>query len=167
MEFAENLILRMMEDPRRRDEAQREHIYAIGKRCGKAKANWSVPLRPTASGPSTASMPSSSGTPRSAGSPADAIPTTTSSSTSPQTSLPLPLPPDDPIPSIHLFNPRYALTSLKSLPPFLLSSIDGKFDCLRSNLRAMVFFVYLCNESRKESLLGTSISLFQPLAACV
>ncbi|URE16702.1 hypothetical protein MUK42_10680 [Musa troglodytarum] len=27
MEFAENLILRMMEeDPRRRDEAQREHI---------------------------------------------------------------------------------------------------------------------------------------------
>lgn len=39
MEFAENLILRMMEEPRRRDEAQWEHIYAMRKRCGKAKAN--------------------------------------------------------------------------------------------------------------------------------
>ncbi|XP_020096091.1 uncharacterized protein LOC109715478 [Ananas comosus] len=46
MEFAENLILRMMEDPKKRDEAQREHIYAMQERCERTKAHWSLPLRP-------------------------------------------------------------------------------------------------------------------------
>ncbi|KAJ8470203.1 hypothetical protein OPV22_024546 [Ensete ventricosum] len=32
MEFEEDLILRMKEDPRRREEAQREHFYAMRKR---------------------------------------------------------------------------------------------------------------------------------------
>jgi NADH-ubiquinone oxidoreductase 11 kDa subunit len=46
MEFAENLILRLMEDPKQRDEAQRQHIYRMKERCDKTKANWSLPLRP-------------------------------------------------------------------------------------------------------------------------
>ena len=46
MEFAENLILRMMEDPRKRDEAQRKHIYEMRERCEKTKAHWNLPLRP-------------------------------------------------------------------------------------------------------------------------
>ncbi|WOL08032.1 hypothetical protein Cni_G16784 [Canna indica] len=46
MEFAENLILRMMEDPNKRDEAQRQHVYSMRERCEKTKANWNLPLRP-------------------------------------------------------------------------------------------------------------------------
>ncbi|KAG8062225.1 hypothetical protein GUJ93_ZPchr0003g18682 [Zizania palustris] len=46
MEFAENLILRMMEDPEKRDSAQREHVYRMKERCERTKAAWSLPLRP-------------------------------------------------------------------------------------------------------------------------
>ncbi|XP_008796640.1 uncharacterized protein LOC103712042 [Phoenix dactylifera] len=46
MEFAENLILRLMEDPKKRDEKQREHIYAMREQCDKTKANWNLPIRP-------------------------------------------------------------------------------------------------------------------------
>ncbi|BAF12844.1 uncharacterized protein [Oryza sativa Japonica Group] len=46
MEFAENLILRMMEDPGKRDAAQREHVYRMKERCERTKAAWSLPLRP-------------------------------------------------------------------------------------------------------------------------
>ncbi|GJM96227.1 hypothetical protein PR202_ga13044 [Eleusine coracana subsp. coracana] len=46
MEFAENLILRLMEDPDRRDQAQREHVYRMKERCERTKAAWSLPLRP-------------------------------------------------------------------------------------------------------------------------
>ncbi|KAG8062155.1 hypothetical protein GUJ93_ZPchr0003g18073 [Zizania palustris] len=57
MEFAENLILRMMEDPEKRDSAQREHVYRMKER--------------------------SPGTPRSARPLAAATPTTTSSTATP------------------------------------------------------------------------------------
>ncbi|XP_072950917.1 uncharacterized protein [Typha angustifolia] len=46
MEFAENLILRMMEDPHKRDQMQREHVYAMKERCEKTKAMRDLPLRP-------------------------------------------------------------------------------------------------------------------------
>ncbi|XP_058192830.1 uncharacterized protein LOC131310051 [Rhododendron vialii] len=46
MEFAENLILRMMEDPRERDRKFREHLYTLKDRCKKTKEMWSLPLRP-------------------------------------------------------------------------------------------------------------------------
>ncbi|KAK8953481.1 hypothetical protein KSP40_PGU019712 [Platanthera guangdongensis] len=46
MEFAENLILRMMEDPQERDRRMREHIYMKKERCKKTKEMWSLPLRP-------------------------------------------------------------------------------------------------------------------------
>uniref|UniRef100_A0ACD5X306 Uncharacterized protein n=2 Tax=Avena sativa TaxID=4498 RepID=A0ACD5X306_AVESA len=46
MEFAENLILRMMEDPDQRDEAQRAHVYRMKERCERTKAAWALPLRP-------------------------------------------------------------------------------------------------------------------------
>ncbi|XP_020257107.1 uncharacterized protein LOC109833732 [Asparagus officinalis] len=46
MEFAENLILRLMEDPKQRDEKAREHIYMMKDRCKKTKENWSLPIRP-------------------------------------------------------------------------------------------------------------------------
>ncbi|KQK13745.1 uncharacterized protein LOC100820864 [Brachypodium distachyon] len=46
MEFAENLILRLMEDPDKRDEAQREHVYRMKERCERTKAAWALPLRP-------------------------------------------------------------------------------------------------------------------------
>lgn len=46
MEFAENLILRMMEDPKERDRKFREHVYAVKDRCNKTKEMWSYPLRP-------------------------------------------------------------------------------------------------------------------------
>ncbi|KAJ6805475.1 uncharacterized protein M6B38_180670 [Iris pallida] len=46
MEFAENLILRMMEDPKQRDEAQREHVYRMKERCKRTKENWALPIRP-------------------------------------------------------------------------------------------------------------------------
>ncbi|GAA0149690.1 hypothetical protein Leryth_009917 [Lithospermum erythrorhizon] len=46
MEFAENLILRMMEDPRERDRKFREHLYTLKDKCAKTKEMWSMPLRP-------------------------------------------------------------------------------------------------------------------------
>ncbi|KAM0904715.1 hypothetical protein ACQ4PT_017842 [Festuca glaucescens] len=46
MEFAENLILRLMEDPDQRDEAQRAHVYRMKERCERTKAAWALPLRP-------------------------------------------------------------------------------------------------------------------------
>ena len=46
MEFAENLILRLMEDPDKRDEAQRAHVYRMKEACERTKAAWALPLRP-------------------------------------------------------------------------------------------------------------------------
>nr|POE64737.1 hypothetical protein CFP56_06349 [Quercus suber] len=46
MEFAENLILKLMEDPKERDKKFREHLYAVKDRCTKTKEMWSYPLRP-------------------------------------------------------------------------------------------------------------------------
>ncbi|CAK9325646.1 unnamed protein product [Citrullus colocynthis] len=46
MEFAENLVLRLMEDPKERDRRFREHVYAVKDRCQKTKEMWSYPLRP-------------------------------------------------------------------------------------------------------------------------
>ncbi|KAL9267371.1 hypothetical protein AKJ16_DCAP16030, partial [Drosera capensis] len=46
MEFAENLILRMMEDPKERDRKFREHLYTLQDKCKKTKEMWSLPLRP-------------------------------------------------------------------------------------------------------------------------
>ncbi|KAF3781598.1 hypothetical protein EJ110_NYTH36541 [Nymphaea thermarum] len=46
MEFAENLIRRMMEDPEERDRKNREHIYAVKARCDKTKEMWALPIRP-------------------------------------------------------------------------------------------------------------------------
>ncbi|KAG0484047.1 hypothetical protein HPP92_012131 [Vanilla planifolia] len=46
MEFAENLILRMMEDPKERDRKMREKIYSRKTQCKKTKEMWSLPLRP-------------------------------------------------------------------------------------------------------------------------
>ncbi|WVZ60121.1 hypothetical protein U9M48_010181 [Paspalum notatum var. saurae] len=46
MEFAENLILRLMEDPDKRDQVRREHVYKMKERCERTKAAWSLPLRP-------------------------------------------------------------------------------------------------------------------------
>ncbi|KAD0747958.1 hypothetical protein E3N88_37399 [Mikania micrantha] len=46
MEFAENLILRMMEDPTERDKKFRDHVYHMKERCAKTKEMWSYPIRP-------------------------------------------------------------------------------------------------------------------------
>ncbi|XP_022775656.1 uncharacterized protein LOC111317489 [Durio zibethinus] len=46
MEFAENLVLRMMEDPKERDKKFRERLYMRKDRCQKTKEMWSYPLRP-------------------------------------------------------------------------------------------------------------------------
>ncbi|XP_019058340.1 PREDICTED: uncharacterized protein LOC104807564 [Tarenaya hassleriana] len=46
MEFAENLVLRMMEDPKERDRKAREHIYQMHDRCKKIKEMWELPIRP-------------------------------------------------------------------------------------------------------------------------
>ncbi|ERN06244.1 hypothetical protein AMTRI_Chr06g170340 [Amborella trichopoda] len=46
MEFARNLILRSMEDPKERDRRTREHIYEMKEKCKKTKEMWSLPLRP-------------------------------------------------------------------------------------------------------------------------
>ncbi|CAM8881357.1 unnamed protein product [Rhodiola kirilowii] len=46
MEFAENLILKMMEDPKERDRKFREHVYAVKDQCKKTKEMWDLPLRP-------------------------------------------------------------------------------------------------------------------------
>ncbi|KAI5011369.1 hypothetical protein ZWY2020_013506 [Hordeum vulgare] len=78
MEFAENLILWLMEDPEQRDEAQRAHVYLMKERCERTKAAWALRSAPTACGPLTTSIPSSPGTPRSARLPAAATTTTTS-----------------------------------------------------------------------------------------
>ncbi|CAA0838797.1 Unknown protein [Striga hermonthica] len=46
MEFAENLVLRLMEDPTERDRRFREHLYKLKENGKKAKEYWSLPLRP-------------------------------------------------------------------------------------------------------------------------
>ncbi|KAL9420675.1 hypothetical protein AB3S75_038280 [Citrus x aurantiifolia] len=46
MEFAENMILRLMEDPEERDRKFRERLYERKDRCRKTKEMWSYPLRP-------------------------------------------------------------------------------------------------------------------------
>lgn len=46
MEFAENMILRLMEDPKERDRKFRERLYERKDRCRKTKEMWSYPLRP-------------------------------------------------------------------------------------------------------------------------
>ncbi|GFP92614.1 hypothetical protein PHJA_001405600 [Phtheirospermum japonicum] len=46
MEFAENLILRLMEDPRERDRKFREQLYERKAQCKKTKEMWALPLRP-------------------------------------------------------------------------------------------------------------------------
>lgn len=46
MEFAENLVLRLMEDPEDRDKRFRELVYERKERCKKTKEMWSLPLRP-------------------------------------------------------------------------------------------------------------------------
>ncbi|XP_004310077.1 PREDICTED: uncharacterized protein LOC101308929 [Fragaria vesca subsp. vesca] len=46
MEFAENLVLKLMEDPKERDRKFREHVYATKDRCEKTKEMWALPLRP-------------------------------------------------------------------------------------------------------------------------
>ncbi|CAN1313262.1 hypothetical protein LINPERPRIM_LOCUS28900 [Linum perenne] len=45
-EFAENLILRLMEDPKERDKNFRDHLYSMKDRCKRTKEMWSYPLRP-------------------------------------------------------------------------------------------------------------------------
>ncbi|WJX53024.1 hypothetical protein P8452_39071 [Trifolium repens] len=37
MEFAENLVLKLMEDPKERDRRFREHVYKTKDRCAKTK----------------------------------------------------------------------------------------------------------------------------------
>ena len=46
MEFAENLILKLMEDPKERDRKFREHVYGVKSGCAKAKERWALPMRP-------------------------------------------------------------------------------------------------------------------------
>ncbi|KAE9601113.1 hypothetical protein Lal_00023824 [Lupinus albus] len=46
MEFAESLVLKMMEDPRERDLRFREHVYKVKDRCTKTKEMWALPMRP-------------------------------------------------------------------------------------------------------------------------
>ncbi|OIW20754.1 hypothetical protein TanjilG_21819 [Lupinus angustifolius] len=46
MEFAENLVLKLMEDPNERDRRFREHVYKVKERCGKTKEMWALPMRP-------------------------------------------------------------------------------------------------------------------------
>ncbi|KAF6161468.1 hypothetical protein GIB67_009347 [Kingdonia uniflora] len=46
MEFAENLIMRIMEDPKERDRQFREHVYGVKEQCQKTKDMWSLPIRP-------------------------------------------------------------------------------------------------------------------------
>ncbi|EPS63889.1 hypothetical protein M569_10894 [Genlisea aurea] len=46
MEFAENLILRLMEDPNERDRKFREHMYTLMAKCKTTKEMWSLPIRP-------------------------------------------------------------------------------------------------------------------------
>ncbi|MED6186123.1 hypothetical protein PIB30_063801 [Stylosanthes scabra] len=46
MEFAQHLVLKMMEDLEQRDRKFREHVYAVKDRCAKTKQMWSLPMRP-------------------------------------------------------------------------------------------------------------------------
>lgn len=46
MEFAENMILRMMENPKERDRKFREHMYKMKEGSQKTKEMWDLPLRP-------------------------------------------------------------------------------------------------------------------------
>ncbi|XP_006300568.2 uncharacterized protein LOC17896587 [Capsella rubella] len=46
MEFAEDLVLRLMENPEERDRKAREHIYEMHERCKKIKEMWALPIRP-------------------------------------------------------------------------------------------------------------------------
>ncbi|KVH97830.1 hypothetical protein Ccrd_000046 [Cynara cardunculus var. scolymus] len=46
LEFAENLILRLMEDPVERDRKFRDHMYDLREHCEKTKEMWSYPIRP-------------------------------------------------------------------------------------------------------------------------
>ncbi|KAL2343459.1 hypothetical protein Fmac_004744 [Flemingia macrophylla] len=46
MEFAENLILRMMEDPKERDRRFREQVYAAKSMSEKTKEMHTYPMRP-------------------------------------------------------------------------------------------------------------------------
>ncbi|GFY99976.1 NADH-ubiquinone oxidoreductase [Actinidia chinensis var. chinensis] len=46
MEFAENLVLRLMEDPKERDRKFREILYAKKERCKFTLEIWNYPLRP-------------------------------------------------------------------------------------------------------------------------
>ncbi|XVF56835.1 hypothetical protein PTKIN_Ptkin06aG0152000 [Pterospermum kingtungense] len=43
MEFAENLVLRLVEDLKERDRKFREHLYDLKDQCQKTKEMW--PLR--------------------------------------------------------------------------------------------------------------------------
>lgn len=46
MKFAENLVLKLMEDPKERDRRFRELVYRVKDRCEKTKEMWSYPMRP-------------------------------------------------------------------------------------------------------------------------
>ncbi|XP_061360782.1 uncharacterized protein LOC133304742 [Gastrolobium bilobum] len=46
MEFAENLILKMMEDPKERDRKFREHVYKVKDGCAKTMEIHRLPMRP-------------------------------------------------------------------------------------------------------------------------
>ncbi|KAG2702719.1 hypothetical protein I3760_06G103400 [Carya illinoinensis] len=45
MEFAENLVLKLMDD-QERDRKFREHLYAVKDRCNMTKEMWTYPLPP-------------------------------------------------------------------------------------------------------------------------
>ncbi|KAI5013249.1 hypothetical protein ZWY2020_028203 [Hordeum vulgare] len=92
MEFAENLILRLMEDPEQRDEAQRAHVYRMKERCERTKAAWALPLRPYGFWTFDRFNSQLSWDPRSARQPAAATPTTTSSPATPAPPRPRPPP---------------------------------------------------------------------------
>lgn len=46
MEFAENLVLRLMEDPNERDRKARERLYERKEQCKKTIEMHRLPLRP-------------------------------------------------------------------------------------------------------------------------
>ncbi|KAK1259206.1 hypothetical protein QJS04_geneDACA010209 [Acorus gramineus] len=46
MEFAENMIRRMMEDPEERDKRFREQLYEAKARSQRFKEIWALPTRP-------------------------------------------------------------------------------------------------------------------------
>ncbi|BBH10413.1 hypothetical protein Prudu_023197 [Prunus dulcis] len=81
MEFAENLILKLMEDPKERDRKFREHVYAVKDQCNKTKEMWPYLFVPMAFGPSSATIRSFVGMPKLARLPAGGTPTMISSNT--------------------------------------------------------------------------------------